>query len=222
MTYVLHIADKPYSSWSLRGWLLLEAFGLPFEERLHRLYDPEFDAYRASVAPARAVPCLEWVEAGERVVLWDSLAIAETLAERHPEAGLWPDGAGPRAAARAMAAEMHAGFMALRQAAPMNSRREARPIAVSEAVRENLDRLSALWGWARGRWGAGGPYLFGARFTAADAFFAPVAFRVSGYALPVPAEAAAYLAALRAHPAVAAWVADAARDPRRIERYEAV
>jgi glutathione S-transferase len=222
MTYVLHIADKPYSSWSLRGWLMLRAFGLPFEERLHRLYDPAFDAFTAAHAPARSVPALAFEDGGAPVLLWDSLAIAETLAERHPQAGHWPAAPAARAAARALAAEMHSGFAALRSAAPMNTRREGRPIAVSDAVRADLDRLCALWAWARGRWGAGGPFLFGAAFTAADAFFAPVAFRVAGYALPVTAEAAAYLAALRAHPAVAEWVADAAADPRRIERYDAV
>jgi glutathione S-transferase len=222
MRYVLHIADKAYSSWSLRGWLLLRAFGIPFEERLHRLYEPGFAAFRSAYAPARSVPALEFGEGRERALLWDSLAIAETLAERHPDAGHWPKGAPARAAARALAAEMHAGFAALRAAAPMNTRRDHRPIELSREVRDDLARLETLWCWARARWGTGGPYLFGAQFTAADAFFAPVAFRVSAYALPVSDESAAYLAALRAHPAVAQWVADAAADPRRIERYETV
>jgi glutathione S-transferase len=221
-TYVLHIADKAYSSWSLRGWLLLKAFGIPFEERLHRLYEPGMEAFRHAYAPARTLPALEFGEGRERALMWDSLAIAETLAERHPEAGHWPRGVAARAAARALAAEMHAGFAALRSAAPMNTRREGRRIDVAPAVEADLARLEELWRWTRERWGGGGPFLFGAQFTAADAFFAPVAFRVSGYALPVSTVSSAYLAALRAHPAVAHWVADAAADPRHIERYDAV
>ncbi|MGF1658756.1 MAG: glutathione S-transferase [Rubrimonas sp.] len=220
MRYILHIADKPYSSWSMRGWLLLHAFGFDFEERLHRLYDPEFDAFRAQMAPARSVPALEWTDGAERAILWDSLAIAETLAEARPEAGLWPEGATARAAARSLAAQMHSGFAALRQAAPMNTRRKGPPLAASEAVRADLDRLSELWRWARAGWGAGGPYLFGARFTAADAFFAPVAWRVRGYGLEVDAGSAAYLDALLAHPSCRRWEADAAADPRVIARYE--
>lgn len=220
MGYILHVADKPYSSWSMRGWLLLHAFGFEFEERLHRLYEPEFDDFRADMAPARSVPALEWREGGERVILWDTLAIAETLAEARPEAGLWPEAPAARAAARSLAAQMHSGFSALRQAAPMNTRRKGPPLAPTEAVRADLDRLSELWRWARGRWGAGGPYLFGPRFTAADAFFAPVAWRVRGYGLPVPADATAYLDAVLAQPSCAQWEADAAADPHVIARYE--
>lgn len=220
--YVLHIGDKPYSSWSLRGWLLLRAFGLPFRERLHPMYDPAFDAYRAEYAPARTVPMLEFGDGGRAVRLWDTLAIAETLAERHPDAGHWPRDPAPRAAARALAAEMHSGFAALRAAAPMNTRRDKPLAAVAPEVAADLDRLAQLWTWARGLAGERGPYLFGAAFTAADAFFAPVAFRVKGYRLPVGPDAAAYCAALRAHPAVAAWAADADASPRRVDFYESL
>ena len=219
--YMLHIGDKPYSSWSLRGWLLLRAFGLPFEERLHRMYDPEFDAYRASHPARRSVPALEWVEDGATRMVWDTMAIAETLAERHPDAGHWPADAAARAAARICAAQMHAGFTALRSAAPMNTRRD-RPLAVSDAMRDDLDRLQALWAWARGSHGADGPWLFGARFSAADAFFAPVAFRVIPYHLPLDGPGRAYVEALRDHPAVREWTDAAAADPRVIDHYEAI
>ncbi len=224
MNYVLHVADTAYSSWSLRGWLALHAFGLPFEHRLHRLYEPDMDAFRAAHEPARTVPALGWREGGEDVFVWDSLAIVETLAERHRDAGHWPEPPAARAAARALAAEMHSGFRDLRVAAPMNTHRRDRPAQTppSDGVRADLARLEALWGWARGRWGAGGPYLFGAAFTAADAFFAPVAYRVTGYALPVAGPARAYAEALQAHPSVAAWAEMADADARRIDRYERI
>jgi len=219
--YTLHIGDKPYSSWSLRGWLLLRAFDLPFEERLHRMHDPAFDAYRASHPARRSVPALEWVEDGATRMVWDTLAIAETLAERHPAAGHWPADPAARAAARVCAAQMHAGFTALRSAAPMNTRRD-RALAVSDTVRADLDRLQALWAWAKDGYGAGGPWLFGAAFTAADAFFAPVAFRAIPYHLPLAPAGRAYVAALRDHPAVRAWTDAAAADPRVIDCYEAI
>jgi glutathione S-transferase len=220
MTYVLHIGDPAYSSWSLRGWLLLRAFGIPFETRLHRMYDPAFDAYQAAEAPARTVPMLEWTEGGRRARVWDSLAIAETLAERHPDAGLWPADPTARAAARTLAAEMHAGFAALRAAAPMNTRRTPRPIAVGEPVAKDLSRLAEIWTWALDHFG--GPWLGGARFCAADAFYAPVAFRIAGYALPVAPAARRYADALLDHAAVAEWRAMAAADPRFIGRYESI
>ncbi len=227
MDYVLHIGDKPYSSWSLRGWLLLRAFDLPFQERPHRMYDPAFDAYQAAEAPARTVPMLTFSDGARVAKVWDTLAIAETLAERHPGAGHWPLDPVLRAAARSLAAEMHAGFSALRAAAPMNTRRDKPLAAVSPAVRADLDRLARLWDWARGlatqaTLEPAGPYLFGAAFTAADAFFAPVAFRVKGYRLPVSASAAAYCDALLAHEAVAVWADEADADPRRIALYESL
>lgn len=220
MTYLLHIGDKPYSSWSLRGFLLLRAFGLPFEERLHRMDDPAFDAFRAAEAPARTVPMLAWSEGGETVRVWDSLAIAETLAERHPEAGHWPRGTAARAAARAMSAEMHSGFAALRREAPMNTRRAPQAKALSAEAAADLARIEALWAWTR-RFADTGPFLFGP-FTAADAFYAPIAWRITGYALPVSAASAAYVAALLDHPAMREWTDAAAADPRRMAKYEAM
>lgn len=221
MTYLLHIGDPAYSSWSLRGWLLLRAFDLPFETRLWRVGGDEMAAFAEEAAPARLVPALEWTEGDARRLVWDSLAIAETLAERHPDAGHWPAEAADRAAARSLAAEMHSGFAALRAEAPMNVRRRDRPAPVSDAARADLHRLAALWGWARGR-GRGGPFLFGARPTAADCFFAPILWRVDAYALPVDPEARAYLDALAALPAMREWAAMAEADPRRMSRYEEV
>jgi glutathione S-transferase len=219
MTYTLIIGDKAYSSWSLRGWLLFDAFGIPVEERLVRLYSEELDAYRRDVAPARTVPALRIEEGGERLLLWDSLAIAETLAERHPDAGIWPEAPGARAAARSLAAEMHSGFSNLRGDLPMNTRRRGAASALRPEVRSEFDRLQLLWSWARGEWGGDGPYLFG-RFSAADAFFAPVAFRVRAYDVPLSKNGAAYMAALLDHASVRRWEAAAEADPRFVQLYE--
>lgn len=220
MTYTLHIGDKAYSSWSLRGWLLLRAFGLPVTDRLHQMDAPAFDAFKAEVAPARTVPTLEWQESGRTVRVWDSLAIAETLAERHPEAGHWPGDTAARAVARSISAEMHSGFAALRREAPMNTRRTPKAKALSPEASADLARIEALWAHARSL-AASGPFLFGA-FSAADAVYAPIAWRITGYALPVGAESAAYVGALLGHPAMREWTAAAAADPRRIAKYEAM
>ncbi len=217
--YVLHIGDRNYSSWSLRGWMLTAGFGLPVRCELHPMDGPEFAAYAAAEAPARTVPMLEWTEGATRVRAWDSLAIAETLAERHPEAGLWPKDAEARAAARSLAAEMHAGFAALRAACPMNIRRDRPPRAMPDAALADLARLEALWGWAQGRFGADGPFLFGA-FCAADAFFAPILHRVRPYRLTVSDESRAYLDALAAHPAAQAWERAARAETRLLPASE--
>lgn len=216
--YRIVIGDKAYSSWSLRGWLMLAAFDLPFEEELVRMYDPGFAAMLAARAPARTVPILEWQEGGATRRVWDTMAIAETLAERHPQAGHWPSDPAHRAVARVVTATMHAGFAALRGAAPMNIHRGGRPlVAVPEAVAADLAALDRLWGWAWEQ--TGGPWLGGARFGAADAMFAPVALRLTGYGLG-SAVARGFADRLIAHPAVAAWIVAAEADPRRIAEYD--
>ncbi|MGF1445418.1 MAG: glutathione S-transferase C-terminal domain-containing protein [Pikeienuella sp.] len=216
--YTLTIGDKAYSSWSMRGWLLLAAFGVKFEEELVRMYDPEFDAMQAAHAPARQVPQLAWREGGALRRIWDTAAIAETLAERHPAAGHWPRDAWGRTVARVLVAEMHSGFSVLRGVAPMNLHRTGRPLSTRpEGLDQDLARLGALWAWAIGE--TGGPWLAGARFTAADAFFAPVASRLISYDL-VDGTTAPYAERLMANPAVARWREAALADPRRIARYE--
>ncbi len=221
MTYTLIIGDKAYSSWSLRGWLLFDAFGIPVGERPVRMFSSELDAFRADVAPARTLPTLLIEEGGERTLLWDTLAIAETLAERHPGAGHWPEAEDARAAARSLAAEMHSGFANLREDLPMNTRRSGAGRVLRPEVRVEFDRLTALWSWARENWGAetGGPYLFG-KFSVADASFAPIAFRARTYEVALDVEGAAYVAALLANPAVQRWEAAAAADARLIQIYE--
>lgn len=208
MAYELIIGDKTFSSWSLRGWLLLRKFGLPFEERMVGLYGGTMAQDLADVAPVRLVPAMKTPE-GE--VIGDTLAMAETLAERHPEAGLWPGDAAARARARWLVAEMHSGYGALRGECPMQLTGVIQGFAVSPAVRADLDRIEQMWALARARFGDGGPWLFG-RYSVADAFFAPVAARIAGYGLPVSDEAAAYVAAHLADPAFQEWRAAGLRE----------
>lgn len=216
MTYRLFIMDRAYSSWSLRGWLMLEGFGLKHQVVQANWPGPEWDDLLTRVAPARTVPALEIEADGGRLHLWDSLAIAETLAERHPEAGHWPEQAAARAAARSLAAEMHAGFTALRGACPMNLKAVYAGYEPTDAVLADVARIRALWSWARGRFGGAGPFLFGPRFTAADAFFLPVASRMASFGLPCGPEDLAYIDALHRLPAFRRWRAMAVVNPHVI------
>ncbi|MBL3595562.1 glutathione S-transferase [Rhodovulum sulfidophilum] len=204
MTYVLFIGDRTFSSWSLRGWLMLEKFGLPFRVEEVGLYTGTLAADLTPVAPARFVPAL-MMPGGEP--LGDTLAMAETLAERHPEAGLWPDDPAARMRARWLVAEMHSGFAALRSHCPMALIRSYDGFRPPPEVLAELDRLQALWTEAQTRFGAGGPWLFG-RYCLADVFFAPVAARIAAYGLPVGDAAAAYVAQHLADPAFRRWRAE--------------
>ena len=206
MTYDLAIGDRAYSSWSLRGWLLLDAFGLPVRVRRAQMRTPEFAALLSEFAPARTVPALR---APDGSVATDSLAIAEELASRHPDAGHWPADPAARAAARSIAAEMHSGYAALRAACPMNLRAAWRGYAPAEDVRADLARIDVLWTGALKA--SGGPWLFGA-YTAADAFHAPVAARIAGYGLPASEAARAYVERALTHPSVLRWRAESADD----------
>ncbi|MGB3146632.1 MAG: glutathione S-transferase [Paracoccaceae bacterium] len=201
MTYHLAIGDRSYSSWSLRGWLLFEKFGLAVKCHTGVLYTDDFQRLMTEFAPARLVPALRTPE-GE--LIGESLAIAETLAERHPEAGLWPEDPAARAMARYMAAEMCAGFTALRSHCTMNllvSYQDCQPPA---EVLADLARIELIWARARARFGADGPWLFG-RYTAADAFFAPVAARIATYNLPASVSAMDYVNAHLSDPAFRRW-----------------
>lgn len=214
MTYDLLIADRSYSSWSLRGWLCLAAFDLPHRVTETRMYQPGFLTDLAAFAPKRTgaaaprtVPMMRLPEGG---LLTDSLAIAETLAERHPGSGLWPNDPAERALARSLVAEMHSGFGALREACPMNLRVAYTDVPVSEAVRRDLDRLEALWAACPGP----APWLFGA-YSLVDVFFAPVAMRIAGYGLQVSPAAQAYVAAHLAHPLIVDWRAKGLEQPEQ-------
>lgn len=220
MGYHLFVMDRAYSSWSLRGWLMLEGFGIPCRVTQADWPGPDWDALMARVAPARTVPALEIEEDGRSHLLWDSLAIAETLAERHPEAGHWPADPAARAAARSLVAEMHSGFRALRAACPMNLKAVHSGFEPSAEVLADVGRLRDLWAWARGRFGGDGPFLFGARFTAADAFFLPVASRFATFGLPRGPEDDAWFEALHRVPAFRRWRAMARANPHVVAEDE--
>lgn len=215
--YTLAIGDRSYSSWSLRGWLMFEKFGLDVTLRTAPMFTGAFPRMLEWFGPARLVPALRVEEPGGGFVLWDTLAIAETLAERHPERGLWPEAPAARALARSYAAEMHAGFAALRGACAMNLRRAYSGFVPEADVRADLDRIEALWGATLA--GGDSGWLFG-RYTLADVFFAPVAARVATYDLPLGAEARAYVARHLADPAFRAWRAAGLAEPQAQPGYD--
>ena len=196
MSYHLIIGDYAYSSWSLRGWLLLDRFGLRYHVTLLDFSGEEVAHQLRAYRPARTVPTLI---SSDGAVVHDSLAIAEELASRHPGAGIWPSDPRRRATARTLAAEMHSGFAALRSACPMATRVAYADFVPDAAVRADLARIEEIWAHARGM-AEGGPWLLGA-YSAADAFFAPVAARIATYGLPVGPEARAYVDAHLADPA---------------------
>lgn len=213
--YDLVIGDRSYSSWSLRGWLLFDAFGLPVTTHPARLYTDELPRLLRDFHPARTAPALRLPDG---TTVMESLAIAEELASRHPAAGHWPADPRARAVARSLAAEMHAGFQALRSQCPLNLRVSYEATPVDEALRADLARLEVIWDWARGTVGADGPWLCGA-YGAADAFFAPVASRVATYNLPVSERAMAYVEAHLAHPSFLRWRAEGLREGADQEFY---
>jgi glutathione S-transferase len=213
--YTLVIGNKAYSSWSLRPWLLMKHAGIPFEEVKLSLYQPDAKQALLSHSGAGKVPVLR--DGGETI--WDSLAIAEYLAEKHPEKKLWPADAAARAQARSVSAEMHSGFANLRSQMPMNVRRRI-PRTPSPEVAADVARIQSIWSDCRSRFGAGGPFLFGA-FSIADAMYAPVASRFHTYGVELAAPARAYAQALLALPAFQAWVADANAETEVNPQYEA-
>jgi glutathione S-transferase len=205
--YTLHIANKNYSSWSLRPWLLLRELQIPFAESLiafHRTAD--WVAYRR-IAPNGKVPCL--ID-GDTTV-WESMAIVEYLAERH--AGVWPADARARAWARSAAAEMHAGFSELRTRCSMSCGVRVNLHEVTAALSADFNRVAGLWNDGLQRFG--GPFLAGAAFSAVDAFFAPVAFRLQTYNLELDPLSQDYVARLLARDGMRRWYAEALREPWR-------
>jgi len=203
---LLIIGNKNYSSWSFRPWIAMKAVGIGFEERVISLNDPEFKRAIAPVSQNGKVPALD----DDGVHVWESLAILEYLAEKFPHAGLWPADARARAHARAVAAEMHGGFAALRGECPMNFWRPVKRRELSADALANVARIDAMWSECRLRYG--GPFLFGP-FGAADAMYAPVVSRFHTYAVEVGERSRAYMDAVMALPAWREWKEAALKEP---------
>ncbi|MEQ3709572.1 MAG: glutathione S-transferase [Tateyamaria sp.] len=200
MTYDLYIGDRTFSSWSLRGWLMMEKFNLPYRTHLVGLYGGTMAAEMAHLAPVRLVPAMKRPDG---TVVGESLAMAETLAEENPGAGMWPAGSAARATARMLCAEMVGGFSALRGECAMQLQHVNIGYVPSEAVLRDIARVETLWAHAR-TFKTEGPWLFGA-YSLADAFYAPVCARIVGYDLPVSDASRAYCETTLQDPAFKAW-----------------
>ncbi len=203
----LIIGNKAVSSWSLRPWLALKQTGLPFREVQVLLRRPETKAEILKHSPSGKIPCL----IDGTLSVWDSLAILEHLNELKPEARLWPKDRAARAIARAVSAEMHSGFAALRQHLPMDLKREPAPGTWPADAAADIERVQAIWAECRTRFGVGGPFLFG-HFTAADAIYAPVVTRFHRYGVRLDPVLAAYRDAVLALPAMQEWTAAAQKE----------
>lgn len=204
MTYDLYIGDRTFSSWSLRGWLMLEKFNLPHRTHMVGLYSGTMADDLRAISPARLVPVLKTPDGD---VIGETLAMGETLAERHPDARLWPADPGLRARARWLCAEMASGFSTLRSECPMQLQHVNKGFAVSAAVQADLNRVDTIWAEARKMCDISGPWLFGA-YSLADVFYAPVAARIIGYDLPVSDAARTYCLRSIGDPAFQRWRAE--------------
>jgi glutathione S-transferase len=210
----LVVANKLYSSWSLRPWAVLKAFDIPFEEIVIPLRQADSRDRLLEYSPSGKVPVL----IDDDVVVWESMAIIEYLAEAFPDRTIWPREVKARAHARAIANEMHSGFQPLRQACPMHlGARFATPPLI-DPLKANIDRIEDIWSGARNRFGAGGPYLFGG-FTAADAMYLPIVTRFETYGVPVREATRAYMDTMLAHPAFIEWRTGAYKESWRIPDY---
>jgi glutathione S-transferase len=215
MALHLTIGNKNYSSWSFRPWLALRAAGIPFEETVIPIYVPGAKEQLVARSPAGKVPILQ----DSAVTVWESLAILEYAAEKFPDAALWPADPAARAHARAIASEMHAGFVPLRSQCPMNMRRPAKKLALGAEAAANVARIDAMWSDCRARFGNGGPFLFGA-FSAVDAMYAPVVSRFCTYGIDVGAASTAYMQAMMTLPAWQEWSAAALKEEWVLKDFE--
>lgn len=209
----LVFANRNYSSWSLRAWLVLRHFGIPFEEELTPLSGEHWKENIQARSPTGRVPVL----VDGDLIVPETIAIIEYLGELFPKKHIWPSDRRQRALARAASAEMHAGFSALRKAAPMNLRASYPGRVSLDDVADDLRRIGTLWGGLLDQ--SGGPYLFGA-FSAADAMYAPVATRIRTYGLPASDTVEAYVEAIYALPAFQEWLAEAIKEPWIVEEDE--
>lgn len=208
MALTLIIGNKNYSSWSFRPWIAMKVAGIAFDEVVISLDAADFKTRVSKISGTGKVPALD----DNGIHVWESLAILEYLAERYPAARLWPVGPAARARARAICAEMHAGFVPLRRACPMNMWRPVKKRELDDQALANVRRIQAMWAECRDRYGVGGPFLFGP-FCAADAMYAPVVARFHTYDVEVGAPTRAYMNAVMALPAWAEWKAAALKEP---------
>jgi len=215
--FTLWVGNKNYSSWSMRGWLMCKLAGIAFDEVLVRLDEPDRWSRFRKFAPSGRVPTLKIGD----LVIWDTMAIGEYLAERFPERKLWPADPRARAIARAVSAEMHSGFAPLRSQLPMNMHRDKAPPKWDADAQRDIDRVQEIWRDCRKAHGAAGPYLFG-HLTLADCFYAPVVSRFTTYRVPMDGNASAYCEAMWEWPALDAWREAALKETWRIERDEAI
>lgn len=213
--YRLILGNKNYSSWSLRPWIAMRVKGLEFDEEVIPLFEDDHKKKVESHSSAGRVPIFY----DGTQVIWDSMAILEYLAERHPDLGFWPEDVNARAHGRAICAEMHAGFAAMREECPMNLRREPAAVELTGSARGDIDRILSIWSDTRARFADGGPFLFG-QFCNADAIFAPVVSRLHSYAVAVDAEPHAYMEAVMELPAFQEWKQAALGEPWVIARME--
>ena len=214
--FTLYIGNRAYSSWSLRGWLACRIAGIAFATKVHNMDAPDWPEFVRAASPTAKVPVLKH----GAVTVWESIAIGEYLADLFPKAGLWPADAAARAQARAISAEMHAGFPGLRTSMWMNTRRRFRGRGRTPAALADIARVVALWDETRQRFGTGGPYLFCSAFTLADAMYAPVVSRFVTWEPELPAGARAYVSAVWEHPFVDEWRKDADAEPWTMAKYE--
>jgi len=212
----LVLGNKNYSSWSLRPWVLLKHLAVPFEERVIPLDQPTTAEEIRKYSPSGRLPLL--IDGGTTV--WDSLGICEYLNELFLDRKLWPADSKARATARSISAEMHSGFTAVRQNLPMKFRESFPNTRLQPEVKAEVDRILEIWNDCRRRFGAGGPFLFGA-FTIADAMYAPVVSRFKTYAVPLEGSAADYAETIWKLPQMQEWLADARAETYRMARYEA-
>lgn len=215
MSTTLIIGNKNYSSWSLRGWLLCTRSGIEFSESLIPLHQAGSSEAKRDKSPSGLVPALHV----DGTVVWDSLAIAEYLAEQFPDAQMWPKDVRKRAIARSVTCEMHSGFAALRNQMPMNIRAMYTDTTIDAALAADIDRIAMLWRECRANYGQGGEFLFG-NWSIVDAFFTPVAFRFQTYAVELGATESAYGQALRSTPEAQAWAAAAKAEEHTIPAYD--
>nr|BDT28927.1 glutathione S-transferase family protein [Bacteriovorax sp. HI3] len=212
--FTLYIANKNYSSWSLRPWLVLKAFNIPFEEKIIPFHDHKaWDEYK-QIAPNQKVPCLK----DEQILVWDSLAIVEYLAESYPHSNLWPQNKEARAWARSASAQMHSGFQSLRNICGMNCGVRVKLNEITPALQSDLNQIDDLW--LQGLRKFQGPFLAGKHFSAVDAFFAPVVFRIQTYNLAVSDEAKQYVNLMLSLPEMKDWYHSALAEKWRDDPHE--